>query len=300
MEAKRYRDICRVIDQESRHGRRNKQQFSDAVIVKVYYRSVQCDRPVNWACDPENWPERLLLETIGFALPSQSTMSRRLRTLGVLQLMQRVQGRLAEALEQQDVMVKAIDSKPLKVGSYSKDSDARRGRAAGEMARGYKLHAITGGKTFVLWTLTAMNCNDQTGAAMLIPGLDGRWGYLSADNGYDANAVYRQAHGVGHQLIAPPRKANAHVRDVRRNSEQRVRSLDLCADPLKHCAARDLFAASIRRERGQIERNFGNAAMGGLTHPPPWVRRPHRVATWTAAKLALRMLRQLEIEGLRA
>jgi hypothetical protein len=298
MEAKRYRDVCRVIDQESPHGRRNKQQFSDALIVKVYYRSVQCDRPVNWACDEENWPEPLLLETIGFDVPSQSTMSRRLRTVGVLQLMERVQNRLAEVLGQQGLL-KVIDSKPLKVGNYSKDSDAKRGRAAGEKARGYKLHAITVRKTFMLWTLTAMNCNDQTGAAMLIPRLQG-WGYLSADNGYDANPVYRQAHGVNHQLIAPPRKSNAHVRDLRRNSKERIRSLDLCADPLKHCGERDLFAASIRHERAEIERNFGNATMSGLTHPPPWVRRPRRLATWTAAKLALRMMRQLEIEGLRA
>lgn len=296
MEAKRYRRVCQLIDQVSPHRRRAKQQYGDASIVKTYFWSTLCDRPVNWACDPENWLEELRLETIGFELPSQSTMSRRLRTIGVLQLIERVQAMLAEAFG--ETVVKAIDSKPLKVGNYSKDRDARRGQAAGGKARGYKLHALTGGKSFKLWTLTAMNSNDQIGAAILLPKLSG-WGYVSADNGYDANTVHREASQVNHQLIAPPRRSNAHVRDVKRNRKERIRSLDLCADPLQHCGQPNLFAASLINEREQIERNFGNAVMNGLFAPPPWVRTPHRVATWTAAKLIQTMIRQLELLGLR-
>jgi len=295
MEAKRYRRVCRVIDQVSRHERQKKQQFSNRTIVKVFFWSTHCDRPVSWACDEKNWPEDLRHQTVGLTLPSQPTMSRRMRTVGVLQLIERVQTKLAEVLG--DEVVKAIDSKPLKVGNYSKDRDARRGRAAGEMARGYKLHAITSGKAFKLWTLTAMNTNDQVGAAMLLPRLGG-WGYVSADNGYDANAVYREARSVNHQLIAPPRKSNAEVRDVRRNTAERIRSLDLCANPLKHCGLGDSFGMSLIQQREQVERNFGNAAMSGLHTPPPWVRTPHRVATWTAAKLIQRMMRQIEIDGL--
>jgi hypothetical protein len=297
MEAKRYRDVCRWIDQASPHRRGKRRRYSDASIVKVYFWSTLCDRPVSWACDAENWSEPLLIETIGFDLPSQPTMSRRLRGIGVLQLIERVQGLLSEQLD--DRRVKVIDSKPLRVGNYSKDRDAKRGRAAGEKARGYKLHAITGGKAFVCWTLTAMNSNDQIGAAVLLPRLGG-WGYVSADNGYDANAVHRQAAEANHQLIAPPRRGNAHVRDVRRNSGQRIRSLDAYTDPLKHCGQPSEFAASIIDERGQIERNFGNAVMHGLDTPPPWVRRPHRVALWVIAKLIQTMLRQLEIAGVTA
>jgi hypothetical protein len=299
MEAKRYRRVCRIIDQVSPHGRGKKQQFSDAAIVKVYFWSTHCDRSVSWACDESNWPEQLRDQTVGATLPSQPTMSRRLRTVGVLQLIERVQTRLAEALAQGQEVVKAIDSKPLRIGNYSKDRDAKRGRAAGEMARGYKLHAITSGKAFKFWTLTAMNTHDQIAAAALLPKLTG-WGYVSADNGYDANPVYRQARSVNHQLIAPPRKSNAEVRDVRRNSAERIRSLDLFASPMKHCGLDDSFGQSIAGERDQVERNFGNAAMSGLHAPPPWVRTPHRVATWAAAKLIQRMIRQVEIAGLTA
>jgi len=297
MEAEQYRRTCRLVDQLCPHGRGRRQQFSDAVVVKVFFFSTHSDRPVVWACDEAHWPPALLAEAAGATLPSQATMSRRLDTVGVRQLIERVQLKVAEVLGDEAV-VKVIDSKPLKVGSYSKDRDAKRGRAAGEMARGYKLHALTAGKSFVHWTLTAMSDSDQKTAAELVPRLSD-WGYLIADNGYDGNPLYRQAAEVNHQLVAPPRRSNAHVRDVRRNSAERIRSLDLCADPLQACGIDDSFGRSLLRERSQIERNFGNAVMSGLHAPPPWVRTPHRVAIWVAAKLIQRMMRQIEIEGLR-
>jgi hypothetical protein len=295
MKAKHYRRICRLIDQVSPHGRRPRQQFSDATIAKVFFWSTGCDRPMSWACEADHWPPALLEQTLG-TLPSQSTLSRRMRTVGLRQLIERVQGLLAQTLTQQQPL-KVIDSKPLKVGSYSKDRDARRGRAAGEMARGYKLHALTCGKAFRCWTLTAMNVNDQVGAAFLLPQLQG-WGYVVADNAYDANALHRTAAAVEHQLVAPPRKSNATVRDTRRNTPQRIRALDLCANPLQHCGLGESFGQMLLRGRTQVERNFGNVVMDGLHAPPPWVRRPHRVAAWVAAKLIQRMLRQVEIAGL--
>jgi hypothetical protein len=295
MEAVEYRRLCRLIDQASPHGRAAREQFSNAVIAKVYFWSNFCVRSVQWACDPRNWPEQLREELIG-DLPSQPTMSRRMRSLGVLQLIERMQVMLAQAL-QDNAVVKAMDSKPLVVGNYSKDRQAKRGRAAGERARGYKLHVISCGKAFVHWTLMPMNCNDQVGAAMLLPRLRG-WGYVTADNGYDANAVYQQAWQANHQLVAPPRPSNAGVRDVRRNTSQRIRSLDLCANPLGHCGLGEGFGGWLQRQREQLERNFGNATMCGLYAPPPWVRTPHRVAAWAAAKIIQCMLRQVEIARL--
>ncbi|MBV8781571.1 MAG: hypothetical protein JO353_09255 [Phycisphaerae bacterium] len=298
MEAEQYRRISRLVDQLCPHGRRSRQQFSDASIVKVYFFTTHNDRAVNWACQPEHWPESLR----PFNLPSQATMSRRLRSVGVLQLIDRIMVTLAEKLG--EGAVKSIDSKPLRVGCYSRDRDAKRGRAGrGEMARGYKLHTITCGEAFKHFTILPMNENDQVGAAMLLPRLSEEprgYGYVTADNGYDANPVYLHAAGANHQLIAPPRRANAEVRDTRRNSAERIRSLELCANPLAHCGLGENLGWQLLRERKQIERNLGNAAMDGLFAPPPWVRTPHRVATWVAAKLIQRMMRQLEIKRLRA
>ncbi len=300
MEAQRYRRVCRLVDQLCPHGRRPGQQFSDAAVVKVFLYATHSDRAVSWACRAANWPEPLLHAAVGFALPSQPTMSRRLRTVGVLQLLERVRAALAERLGAGEV-VKAIDSKPLRVGRYTKDRDARRGRAgAGEMARGYKLHAVTAGDAFLCWTILPMTDNDQVAAAVLLPRLGGQaaWGYVGGDNGYDANPVYASAAAANHQLIAPPRKANAHVRDTRRNTPQRIRSLDICANPLGHCGLGESFGLGLLRQRKQVERNFGHLVMDGLHAPPAWVRTPHRIAAWTAAKLVQRMARQVEIKGL--
>ena len=50
--------------------------FPDRWILPVYFRAVLHDRPTRWACDPANWPSDLAPAR----LPSQPTMSRRLRT----------------------------------------------------------------------------------------------------------------------------------------------------------------------------------------------------------------------------
>jgi len=301
MEAKRYRAACRLVDQLSPHRRSPGQLFGDREIVKVYLFATESDRPVSWACKSQHWPEPLLDQMLCGNLPSQPTMSRRIRTVGVQKLLERVQLKLGEMLQEQDnPVVKAIDSKPLRVSRYSKDVDARNGRAAGDMSRGYKVHVITAGKAFLHWTLAPMNVSDQTAAADLLPRLDapGAWGYVSADNGYDSNKLHGVAEQINHQLLAPPRRSNAHVRDTRRNCAGRIRALDLFADPLSHCGQPNEFAQSIINDRDQIERNFGNAAMHGLNNPPPWVRTPRRVASWTSAKLIQTMVRTAQIKGL--
>src|SRR5690606_34665467 len=63
--------------------------YRAAEIVAVYLWAVVHDRPTCWACDPSNWhgdaPTRL---------PPQCTVSRRLRSRGVKDLLKRVEQRL--------------------------------------------------------------------------------------------------------------------------------------------------------------------------------------------------------------
>lgn len=294
MEADRYRRVCRLIDQVSPHRRRPREQFSDARMIKVFLYAVLKDRPRCFACDPANW-EPKLLQAIG-TLPSPTTLGRRLRSIPCQQLLERLMVLMGE--DQPSGLLKYIDSKPLVVGHYSKDRYATRGRAAGAMARGYKLHAICENKQVTQWMITSMNVSDQTAAAQLIPRMNGV-GYLSADNGYDSNRLYRVAAAQQHQLVAPARRKNRLVYDVRRNSEARLRSLDLL-NPLLHREGRKSFGQFLMRERTGIERIFGHAAMLGLNHLPPWVRRPHRVAAWVAGKLIFYMMRCREIKRLTA
>lgn len=302
MKAEWYRQVCLAIDQVCPHRRGRKQQFGDHVVLRTYFWAVGWGRPVSWACEEDNW----LAEHRRGALPSQPTMSRRLRTVGVLGAMERVGALLVDRFPG-ELAHKSIDSRPLRVSEHTHDADAKRGRAAGGMAKGYKIHGVLRRSACagVLWpwTLTAMNTNDQVAAVGLLKRLGeapGAWGYVSADNQYDANPVHAAAAAANHQLLAPPRKANAHVRDKRRNTAARLRSMDLCGNPLAACGARDTFGGELLGERRGIEQNFGHAAMLGLGSPPPWVRRPRRVALWVAAMLVLQLIRQLEIQRLRS
>jgi hypothetical protein len=298
MEAKLYRVVYRFV-MSIAHARRGKrQQFSDYTIVLVYLWSVLHQRPVNWACDPCNWPA-----TLERPLPSDTTMSRRLKSLGVLQLLERV---LTAAAELTPVPpVKLIDSKPLLVGAYSKDRggfastrDAKRGRlAANQMARGYRLHALSHGRVVRFWTLAPMNQHDSKVASRLLDRLEG-WGYAVGDNAYDTNDLHVLTAGRNHQLIAPAQPKSRHVRDPQHNNVHRLHALDVLASPLEFAGQPDRFGVALYNQREAIESGFGEMTMMGLDHLPAWVRGPRRVARWTAGKILLYLIRLAKKKGL--
>src|SRR5437763_703055 len=93
MEAKVYRFLLAVV-MSLVPVRRARQRFDDRWIIMVYLWSVINDRPVSWACEQRNWPKAQLDRE----LPSNATMSRRLRTLGVLQLLECFLMKLTDAL----------------------------------------------------------------------------------------------------------------------------------------------------------------------------------------------------------
>src|SRR5690242_21651165 len=97
MEAKVYRALLRVVLVIAPQARGARRQFGDWWIIMVYLWSVVNDRPVCWACDQRNWPQRLL-EGRRRRLPSNATMSRRLRTVGVAALLERLLTTLTDAL----------------------------------------------------------------------------------------------------------------------------------------------------------------------------------------------------------
>ena len=104
--------------------------------------------------------------------------------------------------------LKLVDAKPLPVGGYSKDRDARSGYATGTLARGYKLHVLRDARCPAVpdhWVVASMNHKevavapdllDQRAAAlaMALAGAAVAWvslfGYLAGDNGYDSNRLY--------------------------------------------------------------------------------------------------------------
>ena len=252
-------------------------QFSDAWILLVFCWAVLHDRPTYWACRSRHWPA----ETRGQPLPSPSTMSRRMRFLSVQQLLAGVLARL----QTEPVLCRHIDSKPLPVGGFSKDRDARRGYATGGMARGYKLCCAWGrGEMPDAWCLGPLNLSDPKIGAQVLGQLSGG-GYVLADANFDSNRLFEQAAAQGFQLVAPRKTPDTSL-GHRTQSPWRLRSIQLLEGP-------DGFGRDLYRHREQIERCYGHLTSfgGGLQPLPSWVRRPHRVVAWVAVKLAINAVR---------
>ena len=249
------------------------ERYRDFEIVAVYFWAVVHDRPTCWACDAKNWPKNLRI----IVLPSQSTISRRLWTTEVQQLMHNMEGILVSL--QGHGWVKLVDGKPLIVGTHSKDSDCEWGRAGRSYGKGYKLHAVFGsGPIPWQWEVTPLNVGEPDVAARLIPALP-RGGYLLGDKQYDSNPLHDIALATGFQLVAERKRPGTEL-GHRRHSPGRLRSIEL----LRNDFGKDLYQC-----RDDVERRFGWLTNhgGGLAPLPNWVRRIHRVRCWVQAKLII-------------
>lgn len=249
--------------------------FPASCIVSVFLWAVIHDRPVSWACDARNWPAQPHRR-----LPSQATMSRRLRSPAVQQLLDKL---LAVLLERDSSWVKVVDAKPLPVGGHSKDPDARWGRGVGNFIKGYKFYAIwSRGPLPLAWDVAAASTSEQRMAEVLIPTLSGG-GYLLGDKLYDINKLYDAAGRTGHQLVAPRKRPNTGL-GHRRHSPYRLHGIDLLQTP---------FGQALYAQRNQIEQRFAQLTnfAGGLAPLPNWVRRLPRVKQWLKAKLLIHAAR---------
>lgn len=255
------------------------------LIVRTYLWATLHDRPVVWACDRRHWDRR----TRPARLPSQSTMSRRLRTDAVREFLEALGRRLSGQLAPTLWLLKLIDGKPLTVPAHSKDRDATWGRGAGQKARGYKLHLIYSGKPMPeRFAVHPLNVAESRVARQLIPDLTGT-GYLVADAGYDDARLYELAAGCEHRFLAPRRKPNTGLAH-KTHPPDRLRAIDTLelAPRVGH-----RFGEHLQKLRGRIETAFGNLAAfaAGLHHLPPWVRRLHRVRLYVHAKLLINAAR---------
>src|SRR2546430_10613980 len=125
MEDDLFRTLYRLIQQEAARRPRPKHVvFTDGLILLVAFWAILHDRPICWACQSRHWHSLLPWAS----LPSPATMSRRLRTLSVQLLLEQVFYRLLHATHALEglCLCRRIDSKPLPVGGFTKDRDARR------------------------------------------------------------------------------------------------------------------------------------------------------------------------------
>lgn len=263
--------------------RRGRSLFSDAVIVLVYFWSVINDRPVSWACRKTNWPGRLR----PWRIPSQSRMSRRLKSASLRRLIDVLEERVLRT-ERPVPLACAVDGKPLPVGTYSHDRHARWGRGAGVWAKGYKLHLLLSlCGTIMEWRLTPMNTPEKEMARRLLKNCRCSC-YILGDKQYDTNYLYDEAGQHGGQLVAPRQMGATKGLGSRRQAPGRLRSKDLMENTVSP------FGRQLHQMRTAIERKFGYLTCTGglLTNLPSWVRTYPRVQLWVQAKIVLSELRQ--------
>ena len=255
------------------------------LVVTMLWASLH-ERPVCWACDPDNWTGTRLRPP---RLPSASTMSRRIDGVAVGLLWRAVEQRLRAVSGHVPGLLAFLDGKALPVGGCTKDPDARYGRGAGVMAKGYKLHTVwSDGPLPEAWEITPLNTDEVKVAERLLPQLSGG-GYLLADGNYDVNRLFDRAWCQGYQLVTPPPKA---APGRRRQSPQRLHSIEMMGRT---------FGVDLYKKRIGIEEAFGNATAfgGGLGPLPAWVRGLERVRTWVWAKLLINAARIIRNKHLR-
>ena len=283
MEHQLWLAIVLVIASLDKAPKPTNRDFSDADIVKTYYWSVIHDRPVAWACQRRHWP----LPSRRKALPSPSTMSRRLRSQSVQALLKSVEQEVLAFRESGIFWM--IDGKPLPIGGCSKDRQAGYGRAASCKAKGYKIHALLAADgAIAAWRLAPMNKDERVMAQRMLPTAPIQ-GYLVADKNYDSNKLHQICDARGDlQLVTPRRNGSKHGLGHHRHAAGRLRSIQLTESPYP------AFGKQLLSDRNTIERRFAHMTNwgGGLTHLPPWVRTYRRVHRWVQAKLVLTTLKR--------
>jgi hypothetical protein len=281
MERELWPVLYHYLQQTAKEVQQKYVQIPPWIIVATLLWAAVHDRSVHWACNPAHWDTTSLRPP---RLPSEATMSRRADKVST--------GVFWRALEQRlrgsghPALLAFLDGKPLPVGGNSKDPDARWGRGAGGLAKGYKLHTVwSNGVLPEAWEVTPLNVGEKEVASRLIEQLH-YGGYLLADGEYDASYLYDRAFERGYQLVVPFRKAKNPGSGKHYQSPHRLHSIDLM---------RHEYGQSVYKARTRIERSFGNATSfgGGLGPLPAWVRGLERMRTWVWAKLLINAVRGL-------
>jgi hypothetical protein len=276
MEDELWRELYGLVKRVGK-GKRPGCVYSAADVLLVYLFGVLRDRSIPGACQRRHWP---IWWRRGRKFPSPSTMSRRLYEADVqelfIELEQAIRSRGTPSL------CRWIDGKPLPIGGASQDRDAGYGRAAGSMAKGYKIHVIADdSQGIIAWIVLPMNVNESQAAEALIALLESG-GYLVGDNAFDNNKLYDAAAKRGVQLVAPRRRGVKGVGHIQ-HSPHRLRSIELLQQPL---------GQELLHSRRSIERLFGQLTTMpcGLSPLPNWVRGLKRVTNWVRGKIIYFML----------
>ena len=264
MDTEIWRVLVAAVKSADRRVRRTgrRPEYTDALIVKMYLWSVWYDRPLCWACDRDHYNRMFRPRQ----LPSVSQFTRRVKTARVTQMLQALNEYLVRT--EAPVGLALLDGKPLPIGDYSRDPDARDGRGAGRFQRGYKLHALASLDGRILrHSVQPLNVGEpNTARAELVVALP-EGALVLADTNYDSAALYTAVQGRQSQLLTPLKGRSQQPKRRQRMGPARRAILELWESLPDACQA-------ILRIRGEIERLFSALSCfgGGLVGLPPWVR----------------------------
>ena len=147
--------LYHTVREVARDFRQKYTQIPGWVLILTMLWAALHDRPVSWACQPAHWSTTRLRPA---KLPSPATMSRRVDGVAVGLLWRAIEERLRALSATRPALAAFLDGKPLPVGGATKDPEARYGRAAGAMAKGYKLHTLWSGRPLPeAWEVTPLN-----------------------------------------------------------------------------------------------------------------------------------------------
>jgi hypothetical protein len=251
--------------------------FSDATILFIYFLAVASGRSVYWAHHRRNWP----LWARHLPRPSYSQIMRRLKTGSIQAGLDELNARFRDRLPR--TKRKFIDGKPLTVGVFSKDPDAKWGKLSNERwACGYKIHVLADfSGAFDAFAVTPLNVGEAPVARHLVHSVDLDQVTVRGDASYDSNALYAAVALQGGRLIAPRKRPGRGIGHHRQHPD-RLRAID----QLEGLAG---AAASHRRQRVRVEQTLAHLTNlpFGLSPLPNCVRRLVRVERWIKAKITL-------------
>lgn len=255
--------------------------YGDGVVLLAHFYAALNDGSLLWASDRRHWPAWC---QAALRLPSYSQLNKRLKTASAARAVALIDAELRDRLPRGTA--KVADGKPLVVGGFSHDPDARRGKVPNGWANGYKLHVVADAACGAVdaHAVTPLDAGEATVLRRdLVPRVgDLRGGCtLLGDANYDSNPCYHAVADAGGRMVAPRRKPGRGLGHHPQHPD-RLRAIE----ELERTPG---GAAAHRRVRNRVEQCLAHVTNlpFGLFALPNFVRRLHRVRLWVATKIAL-------------
>lgn len=289
--------------------RRRRPKYTERLIVLMLLWATWHDRCLSWACDRTHYG-RLFRPR---ALPSVSRFTRRVKGPRVWGVLQRVHEDLStRGTACPSDLLSYVDGKAAVVSPVSKDPDAKRGRAGGAFAKGYKLHAFINEQRRVLvWSVTPLNTDEKLVAAELLgrlpapppsptaAGLAVQAPLTLGDSNYDSAPLHREFADHGRKLLAPLR-GEQFVGPGGRSRTTLAGMGPARREVLAVWDEHPDLARYVMKSRINAEGTFSVLSLAcGLDRLPGFVRRLPRVTRWVGCKLIVYHARLLAQEASR-